>query len=215
MCHTEDLDGYLQGQGHNFTRSSSFFFFNILPCYYRIFIAKHPHISLVINTAGASVSYGHISSLKLVQQRLRDIFVQDLNTLINESSRAIFYKHIYNFNFSYYLTVVSVSKFRFALSRLRLSSHRLAVETGRWNRQNITPYEERKCRSCNTLEDEYHFVIECKDFADLRKQYIRKYFWHNPSYFKFLQLFKNQHIKDTQGLATYIFKAFEQRRVTN
>ena len=50
-----------------------------------------------------------------------------------------------------------VKKFRNALSRLRISSHRLEVETGRWNKPQRIEYVERKCRLCNKLEDEFHF----------------------------------------------------------
>jgi len=37
------------------------------------------------------------------------------------------------------------------------------------------PREDRKCTTCNTIEDEYHIVIECSIFTDLRKRYISKY----------------------------------------
>ena len=42
----------------------------------------------------------------------------------------------------------------------RLSSHRLCIETGRWNQPTSTPINERICICCQSLEDEYHFIIE-------------------------------------------------------
>ena len=54
---------------------------------------------------------------------------------------------------SEYLDVVKVKKFRNALVRLRVSSHRLEVGVGRCMRQWVE-YAERKCRVCNKLEDE-------------------------------------------------------------
>ena len=48
-----------------------------------------------------------------------------------------------------------------------MSSHRLAIESGRWGRPNRIPVDERKCKVCSVLEDEYHFVIECKLFNDI------------------------------------------------
>ena len=71
--------------------------------------------------------------LSLVKQRLSDNFIQNWNSRLTDSSRALFYR---NFTFGYksYLDTVTTNKFRFALSRLRLSSHRLEIETGRWAR---------------------------------------------------------------------------------
>ena len=42
-----------------------------------------------------------------------------------------------------------------------MSSHRLAIGSGRWTRPNRTPVNERICVECGVVEDEYHFVIEC------------------------------------------------------
>ena len=35
------------------------------------------------------------------------------------------------------------------------------IEAGRWNIPVSTPVNKRKCASCNKLEDEFHFVLEC------------------------------------------------------
>jgi len=98
--------------------------------------------------------------LALVKQRLHDQFGQNWHSRLENSSRALFYRSISNFRFQPYLDVFTGSKFCQALSRLRVSSHRLHVEAGRWTRPVSTPFNERKCQICNTLEDEYHFVIE-------------------------------------------------------
>jgi len=39
-----------------------------------------------------------------------------------------------------------------------MSSHKLCIETWKWNMPNQTPTSERKCHVCTTLEDEYHFA---------------------------------------------------------
>ena len=44
-----------------------------------------------------------------------------------------------------------------ALSKLRMSSHMLAIESGRWARPTSTPINQRKCVHCNVLEDEISF----------------------------------------------------------
>ena len=146
-----------------------------------------------------------------LKQRIKDVYAQELSTVLNESSRAIFYKNIFDFRFSEYLNILTIRKYRIALSKLRLSSHRLAVETGRWRKPESVPYVNRKCLSCNVLDDEYHFVLKCKDFFELRKLHIRKYFWRQPSFFKFLQLLKSENNNDVRNLAIYIYKAFDIR----
>ena len=77
-------------------------------------------------------------------------------------------------------------KFCQAFSRLRMSSHRLEIESGRWTRPNSTPLDDRKCNLCNILEDEFHFVLECNMFVELRKKYISRYYWNRPSMHKFI-----------------------------
>ena len=47
---------------------------------------------------------------------------------------------------------------------------------------------ERKCSYCNVLEDEYHFVLECLNYAHLRILYIPRYFRVRPNIRKFVEL---------------------------
>ena len=108
--------------------------------------------------------------LNIVKQRINDQFVQNWNSRLTESSRATFYRQISNFNFQTYLNNINMKKFCQALTKIRVSSHRLAVETGRWNKPVKQPFNERKCMVCSVIEDEFHFVLECKQFVELRKQ---------------------------------------------
>ena len=108
-----------------------------------------------------------------VKQRLTDTFIQNWTARLEESTRANFYRTFAAFKLQPYLDNVNVSKFRYALSRLRLSSHRLEVESGRWVKPNPTPLNERKCLNCKVLEDEYHFVLECPLYDDLRKNILQ------------------------------------------
>ena len=93
------------------------------------------------------------------------------------------------------------------MTKLRVSSHRLEIEVGRWARPNRTPINERKCRYCDKLEDEFHFLLECTQYVELMKQYIQKYFWNRPNMLKLKELMstKNRNIikKKTQR---YILK---------
>ena len=95
-------------------------------------------------------------------------------TYIENSSRARTYRLVCSFSLNSYLKCVKIEKFKFALCRFKVSAHRLAVEAGRWHKLNKIPYNERKCQLCNTLEDEFHFLLECPLYYDLRKALIDK-----------------------------------------
>ena len=60
--------------------------------------------------------------LNVFQQRLTDNFIQGWNQEVSNSSRANTYSLIADFNFKCYLDFVTIRKFRYALSRLRVAS---------------------------------------------------------------------------------------------
>ena len=98
----------------------------------------------------------------ILKQRLTDNFVQNWHSLVENSSRATFYRSIASFQYQPYLEIVNIFKFCNAISKLRMPSHRLEIEAGRWVRVNRVPVNERKCILCNVMDDEYHFVLECQ-----------------------------------------------------
>jgi len=101
------------------------------------------------------------------------------------------------------------------MSKLLLSSHNLHIETGRWHRPHSIPREDRKCHICNKLEDEYHFIIECSFYTDLRRIYIPRYYWCNPNMYKLQELFCSKNRNVILKLSTYIYKAFQLRYDNN
>ena len=60
---------------------------------------------------------------------------------------------------------------RNTLSKLKLSSFKVAIVTGK---RLKTKKEERKCKFCdlNEVEDETHFLLQCRNYKDLRKGLI-------------------------------------------
>ena len=151
--------------------------------------------------------------LSILKQRLKDNFIQNWNERLEASSRALFYRVIANFSFQPYLEIVTIAKFRVALSRLRTSSHRLKIETGRWKNPNQVPIIDRKCQICNKLEDGHHFLTECVLYNDSRKLLIKPYFIKNSSMFKTIELVKSENTQILRKLAVYTFKAFEQHKL--
>ena len=145
------------------------------------------------------------------KQRLTDTFIQNWRARLEQSSRASFYKSFAVFELQPYLNNVNVYKFCNALSKLRMSSHRLEVESGRWVKPNPIPFNERHCLNCSVLEDEYHFVLICPLFLELIKKYISKYYWSRPSMFKFIELLNTLNTSRIRKLCCYVFHAFNQR----
>ena len=143
--------------------------------------------------------------LSVFKQRLNDTFMQNWRERLEGSSRANFYNSITQFQLQPYLENINVFKYMQAFSKLRMSSHRLAIESGRWVRPTRIPIDERKCSLCQVLEDEYHFVLECNVYAELRYKYIPKHYWKRPSMYKFVELLNTTNMKILRNLSIYIY----------
>ena len=128
----------------------------------------------------------------LIENEVDDIgqAMEDLHAFINnsQSSRCQYYREI-NPDLSMHniykakLNLNDVE--RISWSKLRLSAHSLAIETGRWSRRGRgrLPVEERLCR-CGLVQTEHHVVEECA-----LSQHIRNSF--NVS--SILDLFNGRH----------------------
>ena len=116
-----------------------------------------------------------------------------------------------DFSMSEYLKILHNEKLRNVVSKVRLSFHRLAIESGR---HIGTERQNRKCIFCTTndIEDEYHFVLICPRYSNLRMHYIKICYYRDPSMLKFIQLL-NAAGKTLKHLAVYISKAFEERNL--
>ena len=77
-----------------------------------------------------------------------------------------------------------------------------------------TPREKRKCSVCttNSKEDEFHLLFECKLYDELRKIYIKPYYYRWPNLFKSNELFNTQNEEVIENLSVFIYKAFEKRK---
>ena len=88
--------------------------------------------------------------------------INDIHTNPIVRTYAIF-KH--SFGFEPYLKQISNTRYRNALTKLRVSSQSLAIERGR---RLGTAIQERLCTVCNVIEDEKHFLFECCINGQLR-----------------------------------------------
>jgi len=86
----------------------------------------------------------------------------------------------------------------------------LSIDTGRWTKPNLFPINERKCLTCNVLEDEYHFVLECPLYNDLRNDNILTYYRRRPSMQTFIKVIANEN-ENVKKKCVFIHQAFVLR----
>jgi hypothetical protein len=98
-------------------------------------------------------------SYVIIKQRILDIFKQSWYTTINNSNRLSHYclfKH--EFETEKYLQLNMDTKYKTTITKFRLLTNNLAIETGRYNN---TERQQRYCTQCNMnmIEDPYHFYL--------------------------------------------------------
>ena len=121
-----------------------------------------------------------VGAVSIVRQRLEDIELQrwfsemnnDTRKDPNQSNKMRTYrkvKKIDNYRCEDYLHQVTNIRHRTTMTKLRLSNHRLAIETGRYMRPYKKP-NERICPLCKKeAEDEKHFLVSCPGYQEKRK----------------------------------------------
>ena len=93
---------------------------------------------------------------------------------------------------------------RSQLAALRLSAHNLEIERGR---HLDVPRENRKCRLCSMemVESEYHFILVCPLYSELRRAFLTRSAW--PSVAKFINIMSSDSTRFLIKLARFIKSA--------
>ena len=133
-------------------------------------------------------------------------------SMLNQTSKSLCYrKHKLNIKLEPYLLQVRNKKHRRMLAKLRLSDHKLEIETGRHQRPKVDQ-DKRICRLCNTseVENEIHFLMQ---FTRLRKDFHSSINFIDKqsaeqSYINLMSM-KNQ--DDNIKLADFVSKMFLKR----
>jgi len=163
-----------------------------------------------INSIVDHLGYAHIRLFldhnvyyySLLKSRIRDQFVQEWHDSINAMSKLDSYcKYKTEFCFEKYLDVITNDKLRKLLTSIRLCSHSLEIEVGRY--YNIER-DNRLCKLCNqnAVESEYHFILCCSKYRCIRSKYIGNCSW--PTVQKFILLMSTKSKKCMYNLAKYI-----------
>ena len=152
-----------------------------------------------------------------IKQRIEDQASQLQQSSILNSSKLCFFRNNCNGQRPPYVDLLSNKSDRANISRLRLCSHNLAIETGR---HHSIPVENRKCTSCDngSIEDEEHFVLQCENYKGLRLNFensINNIFqntkWKNsPSFLK--SCFYSKSFRVLKLLSSFIGQCFLNRK---
>lgn len=155
----------------------------------------------------------------LLKRRLKSQFEDKWQANVFNSDKLRTYKQVKClFKQEPYLTFVKNDIEKQALTRFRVSCHKLHIETGRYSIPKL-PVDKRICRVCNqnSVEDEFHFLTECP-FYDSLRTVLYNYCIKNCKSFlsldnvnKFIWLLSNENSTVCAYLATFVHQGFTLR----
>lgn len=162
----------------------------------------------------------------VIKNKVRKHFELEILGKLNDHITANKKLHLFasfktTFKFETYLDFLTDFNVRSCLAKLRLSSHNLQIEAGRFHK-NKTPRDERFCLYCKTanvfeVEDEIHFVLSCPLFAEERKKVLEKIYRRYPNTAllnnknMFVWLMCQEDCETTKLLGNFCKKSFNKR----
>ena len=169
--------------------------------------------------------------IKSITKSCREEFVRGLRDELyddrrkKEGGNKLRSYHLYksHFGMSRYLFECKNIADRKNLCRLRLSSHKLHIETGRFvvGEKRLKP-DERICKFCplNECEDELHFITKCTLYKNERENLYTKMKCEHKNFndindkAKFYILMSSENKSIINALGRYITSCFEKRANT-
>ena len=139
--------------------------------------------------------------------------MQEWQSYVDRSAVLEEYK-LYKNVFSFEAYLVCVPKYlRMYLTRFRISSHSLPIQTGRYKKDKIAR-NERYCMYCGSrdIEDTYHFICICPCYSTLGSRYIDKFYFLRPSVLKCNLLMGSTNTIILINLAKYIKCSLDIRK---
>jgi hypothetical protein len=116
------------------------------------------------------------STICNLESKMKTCYFNLWNNILNNSIKLSFYKTFKEYyEEEKYLTTLNNIKERQQLTQLRISNHKLAIETGRYTRPK-TPQHQRFCLLCNngTIETEEHMISDCQAYSNIRLEFQSK-----------------------------------------
>ena len=117
---------------------------------------------VMLNKFGKIANSSKIQLKKLLRDNYSKLFFNAINNNADQKKLRTYALVKKNYNQEFYLHSIGSAVIRRAVSKLRLSDHKLPIEIGR---RNKSPVCDRVCGKCSMDEvgDEFHFIIKCKN----------------------------------------------------
>ncbi len=157
---------------------------------------------------------------------MRDAYTQDWHSVVTGADRPdpttnklrtyATFKSVFEIE-NYLLRTDIPPNCKRSFARLRIGSHRLEIELGRYTVPK-TDIERRICKQCasNQVEDEIHLVMDCSKYADARRVLTTIAELQYPGYRYLLKLEKFQWLMSDSSVAkataSFVNKCFTLRQ---
>ena len=169
-------------------------------------------ISSIYKYIIGQVYFRTVNHFPIIKQRIRDPFIQNWSETIHTMPKLDYFcKFKREFKFEDYLINITNNEIRKNLTRLRLSAHKLAIKAGRYSG---VERENRICEHCNynTVESEYHYLLICPKYYELRLKYLPRVAW--PTINKYINIMTTKNSKLLFNIAKYTTEALKIRTQT-
>lgn len=115
---------------------------------------------------------------KRVKESYLEIFTDKIDRFDNSSKLFLYSKLKTELQPADYLSLINFNS-RQCLTKLRISDHNLEIELGRYKK---IAREDRHCKICKVLDDEYHFLFHCKINEEPRNKFTSNIILLRPDY---------------------------------
>ena len=145
------------------------------------------------------------------EQQIKDELIEKCLIAIQNSDRCRLYQEIKTvLSCESYMSCEIYSVLRVNYTKLRRSRNKVLVERARWSKVKI-PYAQRRCTLCSSgdIQDEYHKIMICEHFRDVRVKYIKPFYSKRPSMLKFIELMNSTSKRDRFKLILFLKITFK------
>ena len=152
--------------------------------------------------------------LREFKKCVRDCEFQNWNeSMFNMSKLRSLHLYKSELTAELYLYLYLPQRLRSALAKFRISSHELAIEKGRHNNVAV---DQRFCQLCISnnnyfIEDEYHVLLKCPFYQELRTVYLNMYIDLPVNLYTFTKIMSSKDNNELSRLALYIANMFKLR----
>ena len=114
----------------------------------------------------------HFYGTQSLKEKLEELYCEkwlfSINSCRSKGKLSVYANIKNSFKLENYLLQFPIW-YRRNFTKLRISAHSLAIETGRYSKPIETPPSKRLCFHCKEIETEFHFILNCPLYQAERK----------------------------------------------